>query len=278
VGLTLKRMRPAERAAAEALLRTALSDFGYARAAGIVANEPVLRALEVASGTPGFERRDAGLYYVSIFGTPADDAAWGWRYEGHHLSVNVSATGEGGQVVAPLFMGANPARVPSGPEAGRRLLAEEEDLARELLRMLTPAQRFRAVISDTTFGEIVTRNDPKARPLPAEGLPAGEMTGPQREQLRRLLEVYARRMAPEAARSQMARIERAGFGQLRFAWAGGAEVGQKHYYRVHGPTVLVEYDSSQNNGNHIHTVWRDLENDFAGDLLRQHYAAHRHQR
>jgi hypothetical protein len=201
---------------------------------------------------------------------------WGWRFEGHHLSVNVTDLGPHGQIVAPLFMGANPARVPNGPKAGHRLLAAEEDVAFELLRMLDPDQRARATISAQTFGDIVTRSDPTVKPMAFAGLPAAEMGMDQQRQLRRLLEVYARRMADSSAHRQLERIDDAGFARLHFAWAGSHQPGQPHYYRIHGPTVLVEYDNSQGSANHIHTVWRDLENDFGGDLLRKHYARQLH--
>ncbi|HEY8483070.1 MAG TPA: DUF3500 domain-containing protein [Longimicrobiales bacterium] len=276
-GLPVKKMLPQERKATEALLRTGLGDHGARLAADIMEHEVTLRALEIAAGDPRAPtRRDPGLYYLTIFGTPAPDSAWGWRFEGHHLSVNATIVGRNEQVVAPLFMGANPARVPSGPKAGLRLLADEEDLARELVTMFDSTQLARAIISEKTFGDIVTRNDPAVRPLAFEGLPAAEMTPAQQQQLRRLLSVYLRRMHPAAARSQMERIEAAGFDRLHFAWAGSIRAGEPHYYRIHGPTVLVEYDNTQNNANHIHTVWRDLENDFGGDLLRQHYARHHH--
>jgi hypothetical protein len=190
--------------------------------------------------------------------------------------VNVTDLGPHGQIVAPLFMGANPARVPSGPQEGVRLLAAEEDLAIELLHMLDPRQRARATIAAQTFGDILTGNDPKVEPMSFAGLPAAEMTIAQQRQLRRLLELYARRMADSSAHRQLQRIEDAGFDRLHFAWAGAHRPGEPHYYRIHGPTVLVEYDNSQASANHIHTVWRDLENDFGGDLLRMHYARQPH--
>jgi Protein of unknown function (DUF3500) len=176
--------------------------------------------------------------------------------------------------VAPLFMGSNPARVPYGPKAGLRLLAAEEDLARDLIRMLPEARRTRAILADDAFPDIITRNDPKVRSLNIEGLAAGDMSQPEQMQLRKLLHVYSDRMTESAAREQLERVERAGFDKLHFGWAGSLEPGEPHYYRVHGPTVLIEYDNTQNNANHIHSVWRDLERDFGGDLLRAHYEAH----
>jgi hypothetical protein len=171
-------------------------------------------------------------------------------------------------------MGSNPARVPNGPKAGLRLLAAEEDVARDLIRMLPEARRTRAIIADDAFPDIITRNDPKVPSLNIEGLAAGEMSQAEQTQLRKLLRVYADRMTESAAREQLERIERAGFAKLHFGWAGSLEPGKPHYYRVQGPTVLIEYDNTQNNANHIHSVWRDLERDFGGDLLRAHYQAH----
>ncbi len=184
----------------------------------------------------------------------------------------------GPAVAAPLFMGVSPARVPSGPQAGLRLLAREEDVARRLWALLDPSQQRKARLRDSTFRDIVTQNVPRVAPFAPAGLSTSEMTAPQVAQLRKLLEVYAGRLSPTLAAKQLARIDEAGFGALHFGWAGGDSPGEAHYYRVHGPTVLVEYDNTQSQANHIHTVWRDLENDFGGDLLRAHYARHPHAR
>jgi hypothetical protein len=268
-GVPLAELDAQQRTLIDPLLRSALSPAGFDTAHQIVQHETILGEIE---GNP--QRRDPGLYYTAVFGEPGPRAPWAWRFEGHHLSVNATHVDGQTQVVAPLFMGSNPARVPSGPKAGLRLLAAEEDVARELMRMLPQERRTRAMLADRAFPDIVTRNDPKVRSLNLEGLAAAEMSQPEQTQLRKLLHVYSDRMTESAAREQLERIERAGFGKLHFGWAGSLEAGKPHYYRVHGPTVLIEYDNTQNNANHIHTVWRDLERDFGGDLLRAHYAAH----
>ncbi|MES2523044.1 MAG: DUF3500 domain-containing protein [Gemmatimonadota bacterium] len=280
-GLPLGDMNDGQRAGAFALLGTGLSTRGTALARGVIELEGILGELE---GFPWVPRRDPELYYMSLFvgpdapqSTPATQP-WGWRFEGHHLSVNVTELGPHGQVVAPLFMGANPARIPSGPKQGQRLLAGEEDQGFALLGMFDAGQRTRVVIAAQPFGDIVTRSDPVVRSMAFAGLPAADMTADQQAQLRRLLELYAGRMSDSAASQQLRRIEEAGFARLHFAWAGGSGPGQPHYYRIHGPTVLVEYDNSQGGANHIHTVWRDLESDFGGDLLRKHYARQPHGR
>jgi hypothetical protein len=268
-GLVLSRMSPPQRDAAWRLLATGLSESGYRTARAIAENETLLKGIEAAAGVSDRNQRDPLRYYVSVFGTPSPAQPWGWRFEGHHLSVNVTHAGSE-VVVAPLFMGANPHRVPSGPTAGSRLLAREEDLARALVTMLDDAQRAKAIVSPNAYNEIRTGNDPAARALPTDGLAASEMTAPQRATLRELLAVYVDRETPSAARALMERIDRAGFEKLRFVWAGSTEPGKQHYYRIHGPTVLVEYDNAQGSGNHSHTILRDLENDFGGDLLRRH--------
>lgn len=276
-GLTLARMSPEARALVDTLLLTGLSPNGFATAKNIMRHEAILHDIE-AAGPPEGRRnvRDSSKYYLSLFGSPDQSDVWGWRVEGHHLSVNVTGIGGAAQVVSPLFMGANPAKVLSGPKAGLRILAAEEDVARALVLMLEASRRRVAIFSDTAFVEIATRNDPKARSLGSEGLRAADMSEPERAQLRRLVDVYANRMSAAARAHAMRDIDDGGFGELRFAWAGGTDVGQAHYYRVHGPTTLIEYDNQQTNANHIHTVWRDLRHDFGGDLLADHYRKHTH--
>jgi len=276
-GVTLGQMTAEARARVDSLLLTGLSTSGFATARGIMRHEAILHDIE-AAGPPEGRRnvRDSSKYYLSVFGEPNAALPWGWRVEGHHLSVNYTGIGRSVQVVSPVFFGANPARVPSGPHAGLRILAAEEDLARELVKMFDDRQRAIAIFSDTALVEIETRNDPKARALKTEGLRAADMTERQRAQLRRLVEHYAGRVSTAARAHALRDIEEGGFGELRFAWAGGTEVGQAHYYRIHGPTILVEYDSQQTNANHIHTVWRDLRHDFGGDLLAEHYRTHKH--
>ncbi len=275
-GVPLDELSDPQKAHAMSLLNSGLSDTGFRTAQTIIAHEDILRELEKDRGVSNYMRRQPGLYYTALFGTPSSSAPWGWRFEGHHLSVNVTQTAAGDRIVAPLFFGANPAKVPSGPSAGLRILAAEEDQARALLALLTGEQKATAVIAPQTTNDIVTTNKPKVEDMHFDGLSVAEMTGAQKAQLRTLIDVYASRV-PEAQRtSQLARMEAAGFDKLYFAWAGGLAPGEKHYYRIHGPTLLIEYDNSQNDANHIHTVWRDLDHDFGGDVLRKHLAAVRH--
>ncbi|MEJ0087313.1 MAG: DUF3500 domain-containing protein [Pseudomonadota bacterium] len=252
------------------LLATALGPEGLLEARGVMKHENILRRVETEAGVADVTRRDPGNYYTAVFGQPSGAAPWAWRFEGHHLSINVTQLPGQAPIVAPVFVGANPARVLSGPQTGFRLLAQEEDLGRELMTSLSAEKRKAAMIRDTAFPEIVSGNDPKVRPLELEGLAAGSMSDAEKAQLRTLIELYVGRVNPAAAKDALARLDRAGFDQVRFGWAGSIESGEKHYYRVHGPTLLIEYDNTQNDANHIHTVYRDLDRDFGGDVLRAH--------
>jgi len=271
VGVSLLKLDDPQSEFLGPLLATALSPEGLLAARGVMKHENILRRVETEAGVANASRRDPGLYYTAIFGKPSTGAPWAWRFEGHHLSINVTEVPGEAPIVAPVFMGANPARVLTGPNAGFRLLAAEEDLGRELIKLLPAERRQVAMIRDTAFAEIVTKNDPKVQSLELAGLAAADMSAAERAQLRRLIELYVGRVTPAAAKDALSRLDRAGFEKVRFAWAGGIESGQPHYYRIHGPTLLIEYDDTQSDANHIHTVYRDLERDFGGDLLRAHY-------
>ena len=271
VGISIAQMNDAERRAAHAMLRAALSARGYEKTRGVLTLEGILREIEVF----GSLRRDPDLYYLTIFGAPSDSAPWGWRFEGHHVSLNFSSAT--GKLVAatPAFFGAHPARVEKGPTAGLRVLGAEEDLARSLLASLDARQRRSAVISSTAPSDIIFRPGRQSVPAP-EGLSGGEMTAGQKATLQRLLDEYLGNMREDVARAQRERIEKAGTDAIRFAWAGSDRPGQAHYSRLQGPTFLVEYDNTQDGANHVHSVFRDLQNDFGGDLLRRHYAESGH--
>jgi len=269
VGVSLLKLDDKQSELLGPLLASALSPEGLLEARGVLKHENILRRVETEAGVDA-TRRDPGLYYTSVFGKPQAAAPWAWRFEGHHLSINVTEMPGAPPTVAPVFIGANPARVLTGPQTGYRLLAAEEDLGRELVTLLSDEHRKIAVINGTAPGEILTGNDPKVRPLELEGLAAASMSEAEQQALHRLVDLYLGRLAPEYAKDARARLDRAGFGKVRFAWAGGLESGKKHYYRVHGPTLLIEYDNTQNDANHVHTVYRDLDHDFGGDALRRH--------
>ena len=266
VGLALKQMRTDQRQLAYALLQTAHSHSGFNKSLQIMTLEQILYEMENQS-----PRRDPELYHVSIFGTPSTKSTWGWRVEGHHLSVNFTLV-DGKQIAStPSFFGTNPAEVKEGPRKGLRVLAVEEDLARKLAKSLTEEQRQVAIISDTAPDDIINGPGRDAQPLEPAGLPASKMEKAQVKLLTRLVREYVTRLRPRLAKRELNKIRQAGHDQLHFVWAGGLERGEKHYYRVQGPTFILEYDNTQNDANHAHSVWRDFDGDFGEDLLKKHY-------
>jgi hypothetical protein len=272
-GLPFKDMSAAARAAAHELMKASLSAVGFEKALNVIRLEGVLRELEMFGGL----RRDPDNYYVSVFGAPGTSAPWGWRLEGHHLSLNFTVVPDRPIAVTPAFMGANPAEVRTGAAKGLRVLGPEEDLGVALARSMDEAQRRRMVIAARSLGDIVSGPGRTERLATPAGIPAADLGAPQRERLGRLVEEYARNMRTEVADVELRRVREAGIERLHFAWAGPIEPGQAHYYRVHGPTLLIELDNTQNDVNHIHSVWHDPGNGFGADLLRAHYErGHRH--
>jgi hypothetical protein len=265
-GLPLKEMSPEQQELARRILRTALSERGYLKASTIIELEQVLREM----GQNPFVR-DPELYYFSVFGSPGPEEPWGVRAEGHHLSLNFTIVGDSLIATAPAFMGANPAEVRVGSRAGLRPLAAEEDLARELIHALDADQRATAVIANVTPRDIVTGAAARVAPLSPIGIRVTELREDQARLLVRLIDEYLGRMADPLAGRRRAALEQTDFGEVAFAWAGSLERGRAHYYRIQGPSFLIEYDNTQNNANHIHTVWRDVDGDFGRDLLREHY-------
>ena len=266
-GLPLAEMTPAQRDAAFALLKTGLSASGYARAESIRSLELVLRAIENRNS------RDPEQYFFSIFGTPGDKT-WGWRYEGHHLSQNWTVATGKAVSTSPAFFGANPAIVMDGPAKGTRALPEEADLGWALLESLEPASRAKAVVPGAAPTEIITANARKAAMLENTGLRASDMSTKERALLIRLIEVHASAQQADLAAARLAAIKAAGPENVRFTWIGATknELGAAHYYRIQGPTFLIEYDNTQNKANHQHIVWRDFNGDFGDDILAKHYA------
>ena len=260
-GLALGEMNAKQKDALDALLRVALSPQGHSKARGVIELEPILGQIE------GNSFRDPGRYFVTMFRDPKHDR-WGWRLEGHHLSLNYTVTPEGTSAT-PEFFGANPANAPSG----KRLLHDEEDLGRQLVRSLNDVQRARAILNVRAPADIITGNDREVHLRAFEGIPASALTPDQRALLVKLLHVYIDNANAATAAREWARLDPE---KLYFAWAGSMEPRKGHYYRIHGPTILIEYDNTQNGANHIHSVWRSPDNDWGEDLLRKHYAKHHH--
>jgi hypothetical protein len=257
------------------MLRSALSDTAYAKTNAIIELENVLKKVENRSADDHY--RDPGKYYISIFGNPQSDSLWGWRFEGHHVAFNFTVGAKGLVSGTPGFLGANPAVVQTGPQKGKEVLKEETKRGFALLHSLDEEQRKKAIVSKTAPGEIITRNSRKAMLEKQEGILYSELNSNQQALLLQLLRLYLNRYKQPLAAAMMKGIEGAGLATLRFVWAGAEQPGHghPHYYRIQGSTLIIEYDNTQNNANHVHTVVRDLKNDF-GDQLLDHYRQTRH--
>jgi len=266
-GIPFKELDSAQQRLGNALLASGLGQQGFIKAATIMSLDAVLREMEKG----GTIVRDPELYYVSLFGDAASGKPWGWRVEGHHLSLNFTITDGKNIATTPAFFGANPAEVLQGSRKGLRTLPAEEDLARALVKSLDDKQRAQALISEKAPGDILTTNARKAEPLKPAGLQSNRLGQKQQEILMALLTEYASRHTPDIAAARIGRVRASGLANIFFAWAGGLERGEAHYYRIQGSTFLIEYDNIQNNANHIHSVWRDFNGDFGLDLLAMHY-------
>jgi hypothetical protein len=271
-GLELKDMTEPQRKLAHELLKTGLSARGYTTYTQIMQLENILKVVENGNGPT----RDPEGYRFSVFGTPAAKGTWGWRVEFHHISLHFDVVDGAAISSTPSFAGANPAEVKDGPQKGQRTLGTLEDTARALVTALDEPQRKTAIFTNVALNDIVTGNALDIKPLSPEGIKASAMTAAQRDQLMKILDAYAGLMAPDIAADRMAKVKKAGIENIAFAWAGAIERGQKHYYRLQGPTFLIEFDNTQNDGNHVHSVWRDFNGDFGRDLLRDHLKSSTH--
>jgi hypothetical protein len=272
-GISFGQLAPYQRELATALLAAGLSQQGFIKAQQIMSLDQVLLILENGAGP---NRRDPDNYYITIFGTPAAKGTWGYRIEGHHISQNYTIA-DGKVLDAPSFFGTNPAEVRTGPRKGLRVLAAEDDNGYEMIEALDPSQKSTAIVDKTAYKDIITSNARKAALNGApNGLAASKMTSAQYEKLLSLIEIYADNVPEEMAEQRMALAKKQPKDATFFAWAGSTDHGGLHYYRIQTPAFLIEFDETQDNGNHIHTVWRDYNNDFGGDLLKMHYdASHR---
>jgi hypothetical protein len=264
-GLPMAEMTPEQKHLAHILLNSPLSHRGYFKAATIMSLERILFEMEKEN-----PRRNPEMYYVSLFGTPGKDV-WGVRIEGHHLTLNFTARGDQILATTPSFLGTNPAEVRTGPRTGLRVLKDEEELGRTLLGSLDEKQRALTIVTNVAPKDIITGDSRHAALLLPLGISAEQLNKAQRVTLKRLVMEYIGRNRTELAEADWKKFEAAGWNKIHFAWAGSTEPGQGHYYRIQSPDFLFEYDNTQNEANHVHAVWRDFNNDFGDDLLKQHY-------
>lgn len=261
-GIVLRDIEGPARAAAEELVKSGLSAAGYAKTLQLRSLEEVLYLFEGGEEAYRRERRHPHKYHVTLFGTPAPTGTWGWRFEGHHLSLNFVI--RDGVVVSstPEMIGANPALIDAGPGRQLRILSNREDLARSILQACNEQQKKQMWISDKAPDDIRGAALPQAPVDQAVGLRFAEMSPDQQKLLRQLLGEYLTAMPAQVVRDRMQAIEKSGMDDIRMGWWGEAEPNRRHHYVIQGKTFIIEYNNTQNDANHIHCIWRNLEGDF----------------
>jgi hypothetical protein len=270
-GVAIKEMSAGQRSAAWSLVKSCLTDQAVEQAKTIMSLESILKVNENRSKDD--ETRDPEKYFFSIYGVPGEQTTWGWRLEGHHLSYNFAADKNRLVSGTPAFTGSNPGIVQDGERRGLEALREQAELGYSLLAALDPTQVKKAVYSETAPPDIITFVTKQAEISPQTGIRFSELNSSQQQKLLALINAYINRYTQTFAADMKKEIQQAGLEKLSFSWAGSQKkgVGNPHYFRVQGPTIIIEYDNTQNNGNHVHSVLRDLKNDFGGDILLDHY-------
>ncbi len=273
-GLQVKTMTAPQKEAALKVLRSALSQIGYDKATKIMSVEKLLFELEKGKGA---NIRDPERYFVTFFGQPTPEGRWGLSYEGHHLSLNFVV--DKGKVISstPQVFCANPAIVKvdnkAGIEQGLRLLAKEETLAYDLVRSFSDEQKSTGIFAKEPLKEVRAAGEPQPPTDAPVGLPFTKLSDAQKKTLKDLIEVYAAAMPAAVAAERIRVLEEAGWEHVHFGWAGSIEEGEGHYYRIQGPTFVIEFvntqpDAAGNPANHIHCLWRDMRGDFALPLVK----------
>ncbi|MEO1011425.1 MAG: DUF3500 domain-containing protein [Bacteroidota bacterium] len=264
-GVPLSELNSTQKTLLHRLLKQHLSVSGYEKTLKIMALEDVL--LEMGSNP---EMRDSEKYYITFYGDPEKDAIWSWSFEGHHISLNFAVT-ENVVSFAPRFLGASPAIIPQGKKKGERTLEKEQDLALELINAMSPSQSEKAIFRETAFDDIISFTASKVEPMKTVGIPMAQLEVPQQELLLGLIYEYISVMPDDLAQKRMDKLKAEKPEDIHFGWAGATALGKPHYYRIQGKSFLIEFDNTQNNANHIHSVWRDFNGDFGRDLIREHY-------
>lgn len=264
-GIQLNELDPSQKSKLDELLKAFLSETGYMKTVKIIDLENVL--LEISGDSV---MRNPENYSVAFYGNPEKDSLWAFSFEGHHVSLNFTIL-NGKVENAPRFLGANPAKILSGPREGERTLQREEDLGFELINSLSEEQRKMAIFQQEPFFDIVTGKSKEVEPLSPVGIMLGQLSRNQQLIFLKLLDEYLSTIPAEQAEKRMNSIKNEELDEVRFGWAGATVLGEGHYYRIQGKSFLIEFDNVQNKANHIHTVWRDFNGDFGRDMIREHY-------
>lgn len=270
-GLRWDALNPKQQNTFKAALKAFLSDHGLTKTFEIMQLEDLVRIME---GRPvGDTHRDPNKYFINFYGQPGDDQ-WSFRYEGHHVSLTF--TGIKDKIVSgtPFFFGTNPAIAKSGPQKGLEVLKEEQHLARDLLHSFNQKQQAKAIILKKAPKELLTKAESIAPPLDHNGLSYGEMTSAQQQKFVELINIYMKRYSKELGNTLIKKWNQNNWSDYKFAWAGGINLGDPHYYRILGPELLLEYCNTQGGANHIHTSIRDYKNDYGEDAFRKHLKDH----
>jgi Protein of unknown function (DUF3500) len=268
-GICIKDLDTIQKANVYMMLKSFLSKEGYTKTRNIMDYEYLLKEMQ-----PENVNRIPENYYIAVYGQPGD-STWGWKFSGHHVALNFTIVDDQ-LACAPFFFGVYPAEIKDGPKKGTRLLKDEEDLGFELVNSFSHQQKEKALFQLHAFSDIVSTNAQQVGPIKPVGIFAREMTLEEKTILNKLIVAYLSSMLEAIAKSRMEKIGKEDMDSICFGWAGGTEPGQPHYYRVQGASFMIEFDNTQNNANHIHTVWRDFNGDFGADLLREHYQQSKH--
>ncbi|MGB4850421.1 MAG: DUF3500 domain-containing protein [Saprospiraceae bacterium] len=268
-GIGIKDLDTIQKANVYMLLKSFLSKEGYTKTRNIMDYEYLLKEMQ-----PENVNRIPENYFIAVYGQPGD-SIWGWKFSGHHVALNFTILDDQ-LAFAPFFFGVYPAEVKDGPKKGTRLLKDEEDLGFELVNSFSHQKREKAIFQLHAFSDIVSTNAEQVGPMKPVGIFAAEMTLEEKTILNKLIVAYLRSMPEAIGKTRMEKIVMEDMDSICFGWAGGTEPGIPHYYRVQGNSFMIEFDNTQNNANHIHTVWRDFNGDFGADLLREHYQHSKH--
>lgn len=269
-GISLKELQPHQKKLLFNLLESSLSESGYNKTLKIIDLENVLAKI---SGDPVY--RDSEKYYASFYGNPETDDIWAWSFEGHHVSLNFTISGNN-TAITPRFFGSNPATITSGTRKGERTLDKEDDSGIELVNALDVKQKQKAIFKAEPFKDIITKNDTKVEALAPVGISFKNLNKTQQALLLKLINVHIESMPKKLAAIRMKSIKKENLDNIYFGWAGATQVNKPHYYRIQGKSFLVEFDNLQNNAKHIHVVWRDFNGDFGRDLILEHYKKTKH--
>ncbi len=270
-GITLNEMNETQKAAAFDLLKTCLGVEAFNKTKAIMQLDQVLKELEMRKPEDHF--RDTGNYHITIFGIPSAKTIWGWRFEGHHVSFNFSFSKQTLISGTPGSLGSNPGIVLTGSQKGKQVLKDETEIGFNLLHSLTETQLSKTIIDSIAYKDIISFDKRVLMLNNPEGIRYNELTIEQQQLMLQLISLYVHRYTKLFAEDMLKDIQTSGLDNLWFAWAGDSNsmMGKGTYYRVQGPTILIEYDNTQNNANHVHSVIRDLKHDFGGDELLEHY-------